>query len=94
MSYATSRPIFFCLPTRFLRDGNQVLSPLKTRLINCAQEHSVSKGPENETNRRSGEGGSDPIQWQKNDGGEERPREGRDIETDTEGESGSDSSRP
>ena len=54
----------------------------------------MSKGPEKEPNRRSGEGGSDPIQWQQNDGGEERPGEGRDIETDTEGRADSDSSRP
>ena len=85
--------MFFYLPTRFVCGGNQVSSPLRTRLI-TEQEHSVSKGPEKEPNRRDEEGSSDPIQWQKNDGGEERPREGRDIETDTAGESDSDSSRP
>jgi len=54
----------------------------------------VPKGPEKEPNRRSGDGSSDPIQWQKNDGGEESPRQGRDVETDTQGKSDSDSSRP
>jgi len=64
----------------------------ENRLI-TAQEHSVSKGPEKEPNRRDEEGSSDPIQWQKNDGGEEGPRSGRDIETDTQGKSDPDSSR-
>ena len=54
----------------------------------------MSKGPEKEQNRRSGDGSSDPIQWQKNDGGEERPRQGRDVETDAERKSDPDSSRP
>jgi hypothetical protein len=54
----------------------------------------VSKGPEKEPNRGSGVGGSDPIQWPKNDGGEERPRAGRDVETDTQGKPDPDSTRP
>lgn len=52
----------------------------------------MRKGPEKEPNRRSGEDGSEPVEWQKDDGGEERPREGRDVETDTQGKPGS--SRP
>ena len=54
----------------------------------------MSKGPEKEPDRRNREGSSDPIQWQKNDGGEARPRQGRDVETDTQGKSDPDSSRP
>ena len=47
----------------------------------------MRKGPEKEPNRRSGESGAEPVEWQKNDSGEERPREGRDVETDTQGKS-------
>jgi hypothetical protein len=52
----------------------------------------VRKGPEREPNRQGEENRSEPVEWQNNDGGEERPREGRDVETDTQGKP--DSSRP
>ena len=44
----------------------------------------MHKDPEREPNRRSGESGSEPIEWQNDDGEEEGPREGRDVETDTQ----------
>lgn len=65
-----------------MRESNQAIVTADRGSKECR----VRKGPEKEPNGRREESGSEPVEWQKNDGGEERPREGHDVETDTQGE--------
>lgn len=50
----------------------------------------MHKGPEQERGRKSGESGSEPIQWQKDDGA---AGSRRDLETDIKGPAEGDTPR-
>jgi hypothetical protein len=48
------------------------------------KEITVSSGPKDQPRRSDGETSSEPVEWQGSGGGEDSPRESRNVETETQ----------